>query len=554
MSLTGNVGQHGHFRSRADGNLEEIFREAPSTTTFLYLATPYLCMDVQEAIAALHPLERAVLPHIRESSRFPDIVAATKLKDVEVMRALQWLSNKGLITIHEDVREAITLGENGQRYREQGLPEILFLRHITGIATPLESIQQGAHLSPEELRASLGLLRKKGAITISAEKQGTAVSITAPGKQMLQRGSLESAFLAQPFPRDPAALRDEDRYAYEELKKRKGILVVKPATLRTASLTELGKAALQAGIKGGRSVEALTPELIRSRAWRQKTFRAYDVRSPVPAISGGRRHFVRQAAAYIRQIWLEMGFQEMSGTLAQTAFWDLDALFVPQDHPARQMQDTFYLGDGRQVLRGTLPPLADAVRSVHEHGGKTGSTGWQCPWDRHLAEEVLLRTHTTVLSARYLSQLKEFPAKFFSVGRVFRNETLDWKHLFELNQVEGIVVDPDANLRHLLGYITTFFTKLGFSQVRVRPAHFPYTEPSAEVEVFHPLKKSWIELGGAGIFRPEVTAPLLGKDIPVLTWGLGLERSIMDYFSFTDIRDLYRNDIKQLREIRQWMR
>ncbi|MBI4149696.1 phenylalanine--tRNA ligase subunit alpha [Candidatus Woesearchaeota archaeon] len=510
-------------------------------------------MGTKEIIAALHPLERAVLPHVKGSSRFSEIVAATGLRDVEVMRAIQWLSAKQLITIHEDVQEAITLGENGIQYLEKGLPEIRLLQHITGIATPLLHIQQAAHLSAEEAQAALGLLRKKGAIALSRGKEGITLSITAAGSQMLQRGTLESAFLAKHFPLDPATLHDEERYAYHELKKRKGILMVKPATIRTVTLTPLGEEVLRAGIKGEKSIESLTPELIRSRAWQQKTFRAYDVRSPVPAITGGRRHFVRQAADSIRRIWLEMGFQEMSGTMVQTAFWDLDALFVPQDHPARQMQDTFFLGDGKQVLAGTLPSFAPAVQAMHEHGGATGSTGWQIPWDRHTAAEVLLRTHTTVLSARTLTKLKSFPAKFFSVSRVFRNETLDWKHLFELNQVEGIVVDPDANFRHLLGYITAFFTKLGFSQVRVRPAHFPYTEPSAEVEVFHPTKKSWVELGGAGIFRPEVVVPLLGKDIPVLAWGIGLERSIMDHLSLTDIRDLYKNDLKQLREIRQWM-
>ena len=149
---------------------------------------------------------------------------------------------------------------------------------------------------------------------------------------------------------------------------------------------------------------------------------------------------------------------------------------------------------------------------------------------------------------------EELPAKFFSVGKVFRNEALDWKHLFEFYQVEGIVVDPNANFRHLIGYLKEFYKKMGYSAVRMRPAHFPYTEPSLEVDVFHPIKKQWIELGGAGIFRPEVVKPLLGFDCPVLAWGQGMGRIIGEYWKITDIRDLYKNDIKQLREMKLWLR
>ena len=95
---------------------------------------------------------------------------------------------------------------------------------------------------------------------------------------------------------------------------------------------------------------------------------------------------------------------------------------------------------------------------------------------------------------------------------------------------------------------------MGYCDVRMRPAHFPYTEPSFEVDVYNSRKKTWIELGGAGIFRPEVTKPLIGKEVPVLAWGLGMERIITEYFKITDLRDLYKNDLKQLRRMKAWMR
>ena len=190
------------------------------------------------------------------------------------------------------------------------------------------------------------------------------------------------------------------------------------------------------------------------------------------------------------------------------------------------------------------------VKETHETGWTTGSTGWNYKWDENIARQLLLRTHTTPLSAQTISKLKEsdLPVKFFNIGKVFRNETLDWSHLFEFNQSEGIVIDENVNFRHLLGYLREFFKKMGFERVRFRPAYFPYTELSVEPEVFHPIHKKWIELGGAGIFRPEVVKPLLGKDIPVLAWGLGVERIITLDYKINDLRDLYKNDIKKLRE------
>ena len=170
-----------------------------------------------------------------------------------------------------------------------------------------------------------------------------------------------------------------------------------------------------------------------------------------------------------------------------------------------------------------------------------------------------MRTHTTCLSAKTLYELSKLPkeqrrGKFFAIGKCFRNETVDWKHGFEFNQTEGIVIDKDANFQNLLGYLKEFFKKMGFPKVRFRPHYFPYTEPSVEIDAWHPVRNEWIELGGAGIFRPEVTIALLGEWIPVLAWGPGFDRIIMDYYNIHDIRELYKNDVKKLREIKMWMR
>ena len=320
----------------------------------------------------------------------------------------------------------------------------------------------------------------------------------------------------------------------------------------TCNLTKLG-AEIQKLKFNDELIESLNTNILKSKEWMNKKFRRYDLKANAPRIYPGKKHFVNEALDYAKRIWLDMGFKEMKGNMIQSSFWNFDALYTSQDHSVREMHDTFYL-DGKSDLPNK--DIVDRVRKAHENGGDTGSKGWRYKWKEEEARRLVLRTHTTVLSAQTLASLKkdDLPAKFFAVGRCFRNETLDFSHLFEFNQTEGIVVDENANFKHLLGYLKEFFKKMGFPKARFRPAYFPYTELSIEIDVYHPVHKKWIELGGAGIFRPEVVKPLLGIDIPVLAWGPGIDRIITDAYKIKDIRELYRNDLKQLRESKIWMK
>ncbi len=508
-------------------------------------------MDIKNLANTLHPLERKVIVVLDKFNSFDDILEETKLKDIEVMRALQWLANKELVKIDEEVKERVSLDKNGKFYvKEGGLPEKRFLKIINEKEKIKLSEVKFATLDKNEKNACLGILKKKAAISIL---KGGELSITAHGKRMLDKESPEEQFLKGDFPVEVGSLKDLDKLAYDNLKKRKSILKTEIVKLRTVTLTSLGRDLLKDLGDAGDVIDVLTPKMIKDGSWKKKQFRGYDIKINVPSVFGGKRHFVNQSIDYIKRIWLDLGFKEMEGNMVQSSFWDLDSLFVPQDHPAREMQDTFYLKNPKQ---GKLPSFFKKIKDVHENGGDTGSKGWQSVWSEERAKELLLRTHTTVLSAQTINKLKkeDLPAKFFSVGKVFRNETLDWKHLFEFYQVEGIVVDPDANLKNLKGYLREFFGKMGYPDVRMRPAHFPYTEPSVEVDVYHPVKKEWVEFGGAGIFRPEVTKPLIGVETPVLAWGLGMPRIISGYFKITDIRDLYKNDLKQMREMKAWIK
>lgn len=511
-------------------------------------------MDIDKLIDTLHPLERKILPVLDRYDNISDISKNTGLQKVEVMRALQWLQNKDIITLKEDLKELISLDTHGKKYLKEKLPENKFLETIKSKPLSLDEIKQKSELRPDEFNVSLGILKSKAAIEIKKDK-GVKVAITSQGKEFLKKESLEEQFLKKTFPLNLKEVKDQDKFAFDNLKKRKKIIRVDLVKEKIPKLTSLGQKIIKKGIKSKNVIDNLSSDILKTGEWQKKKFRRYDVKINVPEISGGKPHFVNQAIHYAKRIWMDMGFEEMVGPMVDTSFWVFDSLFTPQDHPVREMQDTFFI---KNQKLGKLPntKLVDAVKKSHENGCETGSTGWQYKWTKEEAMKNVLRTHTTSLSARTLANLKkdDLPAKFFAVGKCFRNEAINWSHLFEFNQTEGIVVDPDANFRHLLGYLKEFFSKMGFEKARFRPAFFSYTEPSVEIDVFHPGHKKWIELGGAGMFRPEVVKPLLGFECPVLAWGPGFDRIILDYYKILDIRDLYKNNLKQLRTTKTWLK
>ncbi len=511
-------------------------------------------MDVKSLVAKLSPLERKVLPLLSKFDSFNDLIDNSGLKDVEVMRALQWLENKKILVLKEEVEEVVLLGKNGKEYVKKGLPEKRFLRAIKENKLSLGEIGDREGLNKEELNICIGVLKSKAAIVLNKES-GLIISITDNGKKLLEKESLEEQFLKKDFPVVSKELKDEERFAFDNLSKRKEIIRSEVIKTRFAEVTKLGKEILKKKISIGEVLDKLTPGMLKTGKWKKKKFRAYDVEINVPKINRGKRHFVNQAVKSTRKIWMDMGFQEMTGDMVQSSFWNFDALFTAQDHPVRDLHDTFFIGN---PLNAKLPDvgLVGKVKKTHEDGWTTGSEGWGYKWLEDDSKRNVLRTHTTCLSAQTIAKLKkeDLPAKFFALGKCFRNETLDWSHLFEFNQTEGIVIDPNANFSHLIGYLKEFFKKMGYEKARFRPAYFPYTEPSLEIDVFHPVRKEWVELGGAGIFRPEVVKPLLGIDVPVLAWGPGFDRMILEFFKINDIRELYKNDLKQLREMKEWMK
>jgi phenylalanyl-tRNA synthetase alpha chain len=503
-------------------------------------------MDKNKLIESLSPNEKRILPHLGE--KINEICKKSNLDKTSVIRALEYLQNKDIVRINYTKSQTVELNINGALYLKKGLPErrllhILTEKHII----PLKEAQQESKLSDDEFKASLGALKKKALIELKNGK-----IILNANKSEITKKTLEEQFLEN-LPADYETLAPEYHLALKNLQARKQIVEVKEEKKISIEITPLGKEIIKSKFNSQDLIEQITPEILKKESsWKGKKFRRYDVTSPVPEINGGKRHFVNQSIDYARKIWTEMGFQEMKGDMVQSSFWTFDVLFTAQDHPVREMHDTFFINKKVEIPEKKI--LAK-VKEAHEKG-ISGSKGWQYSWNEEEAKKVVLRTHTTCLSSKTLANLKkeEIPAKFFAIGKCFRNETVDWAHGFEFYQTEGIVIDKNANFRHLLGYLKQFYKKMGFENIRFRPGYFPYTEPSVEVEVFHPEKKKWIELGGAGIFRPEITVPILGEHIPVLAWGQGFDRIIMDYYNIKDLRELYKNNLTQLRKMKFWMK
>jgi len=286
----------------------------------------------------------------------------------------------------------------------------------------------------------------------------------------------------------------------------------------------------------------LTKEMIESGSWKDAQFKPYNFNAKGKREQRpGYLHPLMQLRTEFRNIFLEMGFCEMpTNAYVESAFWNFDALFQPQQHPARDAHDTFYVSDPQSTIRVPREYM-ERVAEVHSKGGY-GSSGYRYDWSLEEARKNLLRTHTTAVSARMLHQLAQEgfrPAKLFSIDRVFRNETLDATHLAEFQQIEGVVADYGLSVRHLIGLISAFFRKIGIERLRFKATYNPYTEPSMEVFSYHKGLGKWVELGNSGIFRPEMLRPMgLPEGVSVLGFGLSLERPAMIKFGSNNIREL----------------
>jgi phenylalanyl-tRNA synthetase alpha chain len=510
--------------------------------------------QLEERRMELPQIQYDVLTCLRELGQptgIPELARKLGQDQSPVMAACTDLQQQELVRIDEAVFDELSLGKEGQRFADTPLPERTIVRVLLaeGGQCKLAEIPNHCELDAGQVGQSLrwlsqrGWARKEGDLLVLIEQGRRDVGQEQPDEVLMRalaggRKARTDELAAENVPVDEAM---------QLLSKRKGFLNIKPRTDRKASLTKKGRELLAAGVTGRRKVTQLTPELLADGGWRNVELRPYDVTLAAKKLYPGKEHAFQRTLDKVRRVFLEMGFTEVASPWVESSFWDFDALFQPQDHPARDMQDTFYVG---KPARCRVPDqqLVERVKNTHENGGDTGSTGWQYRWNRELAHKPVLRTHTTAATIRALAaHTQGEPGKYFTIGPVFRRETVDYKHLPVFHQVDGIIVDKHASLVTLLGTLAAFYKKMGFPKTRFRPSFFPYTEPSAEVLLWLEHRGEWVEMGGSGLFRPEVTLPV-GITDRVLAWGLGLERLAMMIHDLKTIGELFFATMPWLRE------
>ncbi len=458
---------------------------------------------------------------------------------VHIAGAGNVLSELKYVDINEEVTSLISLGQEGKNSLEIGLLESRLWSWMINNDENERTLSNllSSDFSRSETGPGIGLLKGLGIEII--EGKFSYENMEGISKIIKNREN----FIAS-LANSKVKISKLDKNLVDHFSSRRGLINFEEIKSRTWKLTKKGIEVDISSFKEQNLIGELTPEMLQKESWRGSQFKPFDVSLPAPIPFGGRKHPMQSLIERIRSVFLEMGFSEIEGNFVQSAGWNMDALFIPQSHPARTMQDTFYLSQPESIE--IEEKFLDIWSRVHEYGHDTGSKGWGGSFDKHESRKPLLRTHTTVNTIRHIADYPDIPSRVFGIGRVFRQETIDRTHLPEFHQIEGIIHEPDASLPMLITTLKTFYSKMGYPDVRVRPAYFPYTEPSAEVDVL--WRGEWLELGGSGIFRPEVTEPL-GTEWPVCAWGMGLERLAMLILDLDDIRQLYQPDLEKLREM-----
>jgi phenylalanyl-tRNA synthetase alpha chain len=508
-------------------------------------------MDID--VKSLHPLEIKLIRHVSpgEDITAERIVAELDYKLGQCNQAFSWLEARG--ALEESSRTPRTFYEItdlGRAFAADGTPleRILKLLTETGPKT-MPEIAAALGLENRDTGSAFGQLSKEGILRMGEGKQVEVVSTEAPSmmktvRTLLERGTAEGQL-------DEASLSGEELSAIQGISKKRGAAGAPFRTVEREDvvyrLTSLGvelKRALEAAGITGEEIGTLTPEMLSSGAWKKATFREYNLASAPTRVLLGRRNPYSEYLQWVKDTLTSLGFEEFDGPLVESEFWNGDALFMPQFHSARDIHDVYYLAEPSHAKEIEQPWL-DQVASAHEDGWKSGSRGWGYQFDRDFTRRLILRSQGTVLSAKQLPKAK-IPGKYFGIARCFRYDQVDATHGADFYQTEGIMLGDDVNLKTLLGLLKMFAEEVaGAEEVKYVPGYFPFTEPSIEVHIKHPVL-GWFELGGSGIFRPEVTKPL-GVDVPVLAWGLGIDRMALMHLGLNDLRELFTPNIENVR-------
>ena len=496
----------------------------------------------------LHKIEKTILLTLVKHDKLDSekLHSTTSLSVDSVRRGIEWLKYKGFVSVSvqkesliqpiSKASEVTTSDDKIGAVDHLILPERRIINEIKKTGRKKSTISDLAklgHLSNIEFSAGIQNAIRNGWLIKGADGVNLTSNHKNPSPEEVLLGrisKLKEIKLSE--------LTDKELQGFNLLKRRPGYIkeIIKKSFV--ISLTSEGKK-IASRLKNGDIIEigTLTSEMLNTGKWKNQRFSEIDVTSPVRTYIIGRTHPLTDLINEIREIFVSMGFYEIGGSTIQSCFWNFDILFTPQDHPARDMQDTFYLSN---LTDDEVDPIiSNKVSNFHK-------TEWKYDWNLEKSKKTVLRTHTTPVTIKYLSENKLEYGRIFSIGRVFRNEKMSYKHLMEFYQIEGIVIGDTINIRDLMGLQKQFYSKLGLTKVKFWPTYFPYTEPSLQSMVYIDKLGKWVELFGMGMFRPEVTqsAGILNN---VLAWGGGLERIAMIRYGLNDIRELYENKLSWLR-------
>ena len=512
-------------------------------------------MDAVSIAKTLHPLEVRILLAYEPGSEIDGESVRRDLhfREGQENQAFSWLLGKGLIA--EIARSASThfeLTALGQEYAEKGSPEERIIAMVAQQG-PAKLFELAEKLGFEQktIGSAFGLLSKVGTMRLDDDKRAILVGEASfPQRVLIIKGLLAKAKEAGGAIAE-TSLSEAELEVIRSVAKKRGagdspfrVVERERVVYRLTEATAEQRHILKSLGVTGEELGALTPALLESGDWKKGSFRPYNIGvSPARTIPGRKNPYVEFLES-VKDKLVSLGFEEFDGNMVETEFWNSDALFMPQFHSARDIHDVYSI-EKPSLAKFIEEPHLSRVAAAHENGGDTGSRGWNYTFDRDFTRRLILRSQGTVLSARQLPEAK-VPGKYFGIVRCFRYDKVDATHLSDFYQTEGIVLGEDVNLRTLLGFLEMFAVEVaGAKEVKYVPGYFPFTEPSVEVHIKHPVL-GWFELGGSGIFRPEVTKAL-GIDVPVLAWGLGIDRMALMHLGLNDLRELFTPNIESVR-------
>ncbi|MDR0456277.1 MAG: phenylalanine--tRNA ligase subunit alpha [Treponema sp.] len=543
-----------------------------------------MAIDIQTMVKNLHPLEIRIILSYKQGDELTIEKVEKELgfKPGNGNQALSWLAGKGLVSeIRRETAVFYEITGLGRLWQEKGSPEERILQLVRmrlekeksrqeagqGPGLRLPEIAEALELENKDIGSAFGSLSKLGVLAMDGEKK---VIFTVPLEYLedpaknpvikhftILRSLFKKVVNSQDGLIAEASLSDAEKDLMSAIAKKRGatdaafrqfdretvVFGFTKAEDGSVPAEALAAALKAAGISGD-EIGTLTPQMLETGSWKDKAFRSYNVKTPPTRLTPGRSNPYAQFLENVKDKLASLGFEEFDGPLVETEFWNSDALFMPQFHSARDIHDVYRIAEPAKAKAIEEPWLSN-IAAAHEDGGKTGSRGWNYAFDREFTRRLILRSQGTVLSARTLPKAK-IPGKYFGIVRCFRYDRVDATHLPDFYQTEGIVLGESVNLRTLLGMLEMFAREVaGAKEVKYVPGYFPFTEPSVEVHIKHPVL-GWFELGGSGIFRPEVTASL-GVHVPVAAWGIGIDRMALMALGLNDLRELFSHDIENVR-------